>query len=1393
MIRVVSCVLMMLVFTVSAAAQGRVATPTFSVDAGEYSTVILVVVRVSTPDAVIHYTLNGHAPTESDPVVASGSTIAVNTPLTLKARAFRPGMRPSAIRTARYVFAREPAAPPTLIVGPGDVAAGSTQTVVALPDGQVLAWEIDAPAAPVESLRGVTAVAAGAAHALAATWDGNVYAWGANGSGRLGDGTTEPRQSPVYIAGVADATDVAAGTAHSMALTSDGRVFVWGGNARGQLGTGSRTGSMVPIQITQLSDVVAIAAGDAHSIAVTDAGDVFAWGANQYGQLGDGSHQDRLTPVRLALSGVAAVAAGNSHSIALLHDGSVYAWGRNNRGQLGTAAQGDASVPTPVAELEALAIAAGGQFSAAIGRDAALMTWGANGAGQLGDDSTTRFRTTPGAGPLIQQISAFALGDQHAIAATSGGDLWTWGAGAAVQAALSDIPEWGPPIASYPPAAPTMSPPSGTFSAPVLVTLSTDADNVVIRYPLDGTEPQSTSTMYDAPFLVSTNTIVQARAFGAEYALWSEVASASYLFAQPVDSQPPTVTARTTPPVGEGWALTPVTVSFVCEDDSGWSSCPGPVTLDSDGEHIVTGTAVDAAGNAASTTIAVRVDVEPPVISLPGGLDGTTFTEPQVAFSVAINDMGSGASAARCNDTVVAIEGGLAQCVVSLRPGLNTLTVNADDAVGRTASAGATVTLAGAGGTLTLAPAERRMLVNEVAVLSLRDEYGSPVANATWFTSDGAVARLSADDPPLVTATAPGTVTITAMKNGLSSDALIEVHAALELPPGTVRWTVAPTPGHTMAAPIFTHRVDAATPDMFIVENRIWGEALLRAVTAEGQVLWSQESPGIPLMGDAFGGVIAGVLYDVNQGADFQALVRLGRAGGVAPWRYQSDGSVGNIAQAPDGTIYAVEYLLGRVEFDGSEIWDKYFVAIDGRTGRRLQRAYLEREFDRFISQSPGVSTCGHTFRTWAPDTTGPIVGSDGRGYLLVRRYERTATDSCSEGVGSRSPRTYDIGVELLVLERDKEAASRTVYERHCDTPAFVIDVCDASADPHQLVPDGVGGLVAIWSAVDRISSNRGIRERHATRWDENWTRADTLVDARTRVELVGQAGRALVQTATGMSAIDLAAWNTSWSRPLFDIAVLAALPDGRVAVQQESTQELKMLDTAGELEPVSAPLPVTAATAVHEFGNWIGLRNGSLHMVSGGLSDATRWTFSGNRQRQQSMRNPGIGIFAKSHAVRTPLDYQHISIRVVPTFQGFWRDLKPSDLVNQDEYGNYFMTIGAGTADGDSSLLCSGTLTKGINRLRDVALSPVHFEQLAVGVFEETRIINDLYVYFGNYRDDLPYTCLPETNPGAYNSNSFISGLLRKADAPLPIFPIRGVTAPGWPTPVPARYFELQ
>ncbi|HEU4432179.1 MAG TPA: chitobiase/beta-hexosaminidase C-terminal domain-containing protein, partial [Pyrinomonadaceae bacterium] len=78
-----------------------VAQPIFSIAAGTIPAT-QVQIACGTPGSVIHYTTNGSDPTESDPIVAHGGTVLVNSSMTLKARAFRAGLAASSVRSATY-------------------------------------------------------------------------------------------------------------------------------------------------------------------------------------------------------------------------------------------------------------------------------------------------------------------------------------------------------------------------------------------------------------------------------------------------------------------------------------------------------------------------------------------------------------------------------------------------------------------------------------------------------------------------------------------------------------------------------------------------------------------------------------------------------------------------------------------------------------------------------------------------------------------------------------------------------------------------------------------------------------------------------------------------------------------------------------------------------------------------------------------------------------------------------------------------------------------------------------------------------------------------------------------------------------------------------------------
>ncbi|MBR4829684.1 MAG: chitobiase/beta-hexosaminidase C-terminal domain-containing protein [Muribaculaceae bacterium] len=79
-----------------------VATPTFSPEAGTYTSAQNVTISTTTSGATIHYTIDGSTPTTDSPVYST--PIEVNSTTTIKAIAMKSGMNNSAVATATYTI-----------------------------------------------------------------------------------------------------------------------------------------------------------------------------------------------------------------------------------------------------------------------------------------------------------------------------------------------------------------------------------------------------------------------------------------------------------------------------------------------------------------------------------------------------------------------------------------------------------------------------------------------------------------------------------------------------------------------------------------------------------------------------------------------------------------------------------------------------------------------------------------------------------------------------------------------------------------------------------------------------------------------------------------------------------------------------------------------------------------------------------------------------------------------------------------------------------------------------------------------------------------------------------------------------------------------------------------
>ena len=125
-------------------------------------------------------------------------------------------------------------------------------------------------------------------------------------------------------------TSIAAGWGHTCAINASG-AMCWGSNCSGKLGDGTTTDRPTPIYPIGLSSgVSAISSGFGdHSCALMNSGGVKCWGLNTYGQLGDGTRDYHLTAVDVMglNNGVMAIGVGSRHTCALMNSGGVKCWG----------------------------------------------------------------------------------------------------------------------------------------------------------------------------------------------------------------------------------------------------------------------------------------------------------------------------------------------------------------------------------------------------------------------------------------------------------------------------------------------------------------------------------------------------------------------------------------------------------------------------------------------------------------------------------------------------------------------------------------------------------------------------------------------------------------------------------------------------------------------------------------------------------------------------------------------------------------------------------------------------------------------------------------------------------------------------------------------------------
>lgn len=277
----------------------------------------------------------------------------------------------------------------------------------------------------------------GGAHTCGVTWAGAVQCWGYNGTGQLGDGTTTDNKVSVNVRGKNTLTShiefdlsstprtFSVAEYHACAITRDGGAMCWGYNGSGELGNGTTENSWLPVSVVSLSGrVKALVAGSSHTCALTPTKLVECWGYNEDGELGRGPGDTiSLVPLTALVSDVMDISNSGPVTYVLTTNGEVWSWGDGDEVYV----LKPHMLSSPYSDFASVVL--GGTNICGVRAAGDVYCWGDNVHGQLGNGTTTRaFSTDPTkVVGLSSKVTSLTVGSYHSCVLTEAGPVWCWG------------------------------------------------------------------------------------------------------------------------------------------------------------------------------------------------------------------------------------------------------------------------------------------------------------------------------------------------------------------------------------------------------------------------------------------------------------------------------------------------------------------------------------------------------------------------------------------------------------------------------------------------------------------------------------------------------------------------------------------------------------------------------------------------------------------------------------------------------------------------------------------------------------------------------------------------------------------------------------------------------
>ncbi|MFZ3213427.1 MAG: IPT/TIG domain-containing protein [Terriglobales bacterium] len=263
---------------------------------------------------------------------------------------------------------------------------------------------------------------------------------------------------------------------------------------------------------------------------------------------------------------------------------------------------------------------------------------------------------------------------------------------------------------------------------------------------------------------------------------------------------------------------------------------------------------------------------------------------------------------------------------------------------------------------LQVSPSSLSMLVGQSRTVSVTDNAGNPVIGLFWTTTNSSIVSLSTDDPPLITAVAPGSATVYAENVPVA----VTVYAGSSLPAGTPIWSLSLGGSGSSSVSLAPAVPSSSGVDVFALSPGV-----LSAIASDGTVVWTANSipaspeDGSTLIPDFSGNVLLKTPYtylDAQGNSYFthkvqkvdpntHQLVNLYTFAAVPTTLYVPGDTIEVIAPHPTGVLFVQDSSFGR----------SLVTVIDPSTGNQIQQIVMN-------AQWPGL--------------TNMIVAGDGNAYI---------------------------------------------------------------------------------------------------------------------------------------------------------------------------------------------------------------------------------------------------------------------------------------------------------------------------------------------------------------------------------------------------------------------------